>query len=85
MNESFKFINETMPNQKSVCSRSDLSDALDSDEIHVEDFTWYEVGENICMLQKLQSGPGSPILGKSFSTLWYIMPYILHIVPTLAT
>ena len=67
MNEIFTLINEAMPNQKVVCSTPDSSDPQDSDEIHIEDFAWYEAGEIICMLQKLQSDPGGPILGKSFS------------------
>jgi len=69
MDEIFKLMNESMPNQELVYSRSNTSNILDSDEIHIENFNWYEVGEIICMLQKLQSDPDSPILGKPFSTL----------------
>ena len=79
LDEIFKILNESMPNQQLVIPRSDTADSPDLNEIALESFTWYDVGEIICMLQKLENDPESPVLGKLCSSLCHITPHILHL------
>ena len=69
IDEIFKMMNESMPNQQLVIPRSDTSDIPDCNEIDLESFKWYEVGEIICMLQRLENDLESPVLGKLCSSL----------------
>ena len=69
IDEIFKLMNESMPHQKLAVPRSDTSDIPDCDEIDSESFKWYEVGKIICMLQKLENDPESPVLGKLCSSI----------------
>ena len=50
IDEIFKLLNEIMPNQQLVIPRSDTANSPDLNEIALESFKWYEVGEIICML-----------------------------------
>ena len=69
IDEIFQLTNESMPNQQLVSPRSDTSDIPDCNEIDLESFKWYEVGEIICMLQRLENDLESPVLGKLCSSL----------------
>ena len=69
IDEIFKMLNESMPNQQLVIPRSDTADSPDLNEIALESFTWYDVGEIICMLQRIEIDAKSSVLGKLGSYL----------------
>ena len=64
IDEIFKLLNESMPNQQLVIPRSDTADSPDLNEIALESFTWYDVGEIILMLQRFEIDAKSSVLGK---------------------
>ena len=69
IDEIFKIVNESMPNQQLDIPRSDKADSPDLNEVAVETFTWYDVGEIICMLQGFEIDAKSSVLGKFGSSL----------------
>jgi hypothetical protein len=69
IDEIFKLLNESMPNQQLVIPRSDTADSPDLNEVAVETFTWYDVGEIILMLQRFEIDAKSSVLGKLGSYL----------------
>ena len=69
IDEIFKILNESMPNQQLVIPRSDTADSPDLNEIALESFTWYDVGEIILMLQRFSIATTSSVLGKLGSYL----------------
>jgi hypothetical protein len=69
IDEIFKLLNESMPNQQLVIPRSDTADSPDLNEIALETFTWYNVGEIILMPQRFEIDAKSSVLGKFCSSL----------------
>ena len=69
IDEIFKLLNESMPNQQLVIPRADTADSPDLNEIALDSFTWYDVGEIICMLQRIEIDAKSSVLGKLGSSL----------------
>jgi len=69
IDEIFKIMNESMPNQQLDIPRSDKADSPDLNEVAIETFTWYEVGEIIVMLQTIEIEAKSSVLGKLGSYL----------------
>ena len=69
IDEIFKLLNESMPNQQLGIPRSDTAGSPDLNKIALESFTWYDVGEIICMRQRIEIDAKSSVLGKLGSSL----------------
>ena len=69
IDEIFKILNESMPNQQLDIPRSDTADSPDLNEVAIETFKWYDVGEIILILQRFEIAAKSSVLGKLGSYL----------------
>jgi len=69
IDEIYKIMNVSMPNQQLLIPRSDTADSPELSEVAIETFKWYDVGEIILMLQRFEIAATSSVLGKLGSYL----------------